>query len=278
MNPRLVLCALVTLAPCIAPPCPVWAQAPSANANDLSLEVAALDTLHALALKPDQIRALGDLAKGAADSTKREPAKASPAFRQALGELRAALLRGDEDKAANAREKIDTLMEKEEETEIHDDVTVTDIARERAAKAFKLLTAPQVAALVGSHPPADPVEVLTEGFKTVRGLMDKEREEARDQVADEVTSLVAGTDSDRAKGIKEKAIVLLDRAAYLPEAQYRRELGKLRQEAKSVIGEVDSLELLRHAAEQALAELLSNPRLPNVLKAPVVRPRTPPTK
>jgi hypothetical protein len=49
----------------------------------------------------------------------------------------------------------------------------------------------------------------------------------------------------------------------IPEPQYKREVPKLREEARKVVGDVDFLEVVRRAAEQAMAELLRNPRLPN---------------
>src|ERR1700746_3780219 len=86
----------------------------SVNLNDLSLEGAALQTLHDLELTPTQLTALSKLARESAPAGKsRQAAKTSPALAAALTGLHAALSKGDDNQIGEAREKLDELMQKE---------------------------------------------------------------------------------------------------------------------------------------------------------------------
>src|SRR5262245_43193561 len=83
--------------------------------NDLSLEVAALQTLYFLQPTPEQEKALHELApRTATQSGPRRPGRASAELRAALAELRQALVEDeDDDRIDELGEKVDKLREDE---------------------------------------------------------------------------------------------------------------------------------------------------------------------
>jgi hypothetical protein len=231
------------------------------------MEVAALETLHQLDLRPEQLKSLADLARGAAEkSAARRTAKVTPAYRQALAGLHAALAAGDDDRIDQSREKLETVIEKDK-PEIDDQIPVTDAAWSRAHQAFQILTVSQVGALLAAQELADPLEVLTEGLELVRGLESAEKDEVRDQTAAEVAWLVGGHDGEAAHPVRAQAVELLDRAHRMKEAEFKRELPNLKTAAGQILNSVDTLQVLGHIAEHRLAELLSNPRLEPAIRA-----------
>src|SRR5262249_49844730 len=75
------------------------------GANDLSMEVAALQTLRDLDLTPAQMAELSNLARQSAPKGQhRESAKTSPEFSKALSALYTALSKGDDKQIGDARE------------------------------------------------------------------------------------------------------------------------------------------------------------------------------
>lgn len=266
--------ALVVFAP---PPLAVG-QAKPTELNSLSMEVAALDMLRNLELRPDQLRALTELANGAAETEATRPAaKATAAFRQALTNLHGALVRGDGNKIADARDKLDALLDKDS-PEIHDEIRISDIARERAGKAVKLLTVPQIGAFLTAQQLADPMDVLNDGFHQIRQAKGADKDQMRDQIADEVAWLVGGIGTEEETKVRTQATELLNRAAGLADDEYKRQLGKLRIEARKIVGQPDAVEVIRHTLDHGMAELLSNPRLGVAIEATKRKPPSGPRK
>jgi hypothetical protein len=250
---------------------PVDADNPSrpSGIEDLTLEVAALQSLHELQLTPEQAKAFARLAQGAAGRATRsqEPNQVSPAYRKAVSDLYDALRGGDDDRATTAREKLDTLTEKEA-TEVDVPVSISDTARRRSAEALQLLNVGQVGTLLGTLELTDPGDLLADALDEVRGAPAAERKEEIERVTGEVAWLVAGSDAAAARRIQDKARALLTRAIQIgPDDAFQAQLPDLKKSAHEVVGKVEPLQVVKHALEQNLAELLSNPRLEAALKA-----------
>jgi hypothetical protein len=60
---------------------------------------------------------------------------------------------------------------------------------------------------------------------------------------------------------------LLQQARGLSKADFTKQLPELKKSARKIVGDVSALDVLRHQVEIDLATLLSNPRLPNAIRA-----------
>lgn len=249
-----------------AAPATLPAAATPADLNDLSLRVAALATLYELDLSPDQIKAVRDAAAaGAADRQPRAAAKGTPALAQALTDLHAALLKGDDaDRVIDLREKVAELQD-DEGVDLDDDVRPTDAARGKAAGVVRRLKASQLAAYLAEHADevGDPVELMVDTLAQVRdaGPEDDPDGDIR-QTADEVGGLVAGLDAAKAKQVAEQVAGWLKAGRELKDAEYAARSAALEESAKRIVGDVPPTTVLAHWVENEVAGLLSNPQLP----------------
>jgi len=234
----------------------------TANLNNVSLEIAALQVLHDLELPPAKLAALAKLAHDSAPKgEKRDPAKASAEISKALTDLHAAYGRGVDEKIGEAREKLDELMEKQE-PEIDNRVTLTEVAKEKAEEALKLLNVRQAGAFLATLDHTDPIELLSAALEQVRSLKAAELEEEIASVAEEAAWLLDGLDTEEGDKTKDKVTALLKRASALKtDAVFNRQRKALEEEVKKIVGDVDNTEVLSHILEHGMAELLSNPRL-----------------
>jgi hypothetical protein len=240
--------------------------------NDLSLEVNVLLTLSRLDLSKDQAKALEGLAKGVAEKpTDRQPAKVSSKFRTALINLHSAIVKGDDAKINDAREKYEDLLETED-TELDDVFPVSEEAHARAGKFLRLLSPQQVAAYLMGQTLADPAERLIDGLEEVRGVEGEDnKKQTCEDVATEVAQLLAGSNSEQQKQIQEKATELLVRAQALKDSDFKKQKTSLEKEARKIVGEVSPIDVLGHIVENNLAELLANPRLVPALQIELQR-------
>jgi hypothetical protein len=233
------------------------------------MEVVALRELKFLQAKPGQLEALRKLARETAPAPgARPPVKESEAFRKALTGLRDALVKGDVDRVNTLQKKVDDLREAEE-IELTDQFELTDAARRRAGEALRLFNANQLAVYLAFYADdvADPLERVLGAMAEMRDLEGEEAEELRDAVAQQVGWLVAGLDLGRSGKVSAQVTALLDRARGLEDAAYAKQRPELEKAAGQIVGAVAPLEVLRHYLEWAMAELLSNPRLPGALDA-----------
>jgi hypothetical protein len=237
-------------------------QSNSVNLNDISLEIAALETLHDLDLTPAQLTALSKLAKESAPKgQRREAANASSAVSRSLTALHAALSKGDDNQIGECRQKLDAVMEKEE-PELDNNIIVTDAARRNASAALAVLSVPQTGTFIGSLELTDPVELLMDGVEQVRTLKEKELETEIATLADELTWLIAGADADDSADTRDQVTAFLQRAKDLKsDADLAKQKKSLAKDAKDLVGDVSNLDVITHIAEKGMAELLSNPRL-----------------
>lgn len=238
-------------------------------ANDLSMEVAALRALHQFHLTADQLKSLRTIAAKCADKSKeREEGKASPKFTKALQALRAALVEADDEAIAKADEELEEVREAEE-PELDDEVEITGEARLRTPDVMRLLKAPQLARWLAHNAEAvaDPRDLLQAAVTKVRTLKGEEFIAMREEVADEVGRLLAGVQAKKAERIHDKVFGLLTRAHDLTDDEATKKEPELTKEIDEIVGRTSATDVIRHAVELAVAELLSNPRLPAALDA-----------
>jgi hypothetical protein len=236
---------------------------PKRTLNDVSLEIAALQTLHELELTRDQLNALGKLARDCApEHQERQPPKASAECTKAMNALYAALSRGDDNQIGENREKLDAVMERED-PELDTAIAITDGARGSAADALKLLNVRQTGAFLSTLELTDPVEFMLMAAETIRSLKSsKEMQDEIARVAEEVVWLLHGDDDEAGKKTSDQVKALLAKAGKLKnDAAFASQKRNYEKEAKAIAGEVDNLTVISNILEHGMAELLSNPRL-----------------
>jgi len=240
------------------------------SANDLSMEVAALRALYQFHLTPDQMKSLRTIAAKCADKSKdREEAKASAKFTKALQNLRAALAEASDDDAIAKAEDEVTEIHDAEEPELDDEVEITAEARARTPDAMRLLKAPQLTRWLAANAEAiaDPRDLLQMALAKVRTLKGEEFIALREEVAEEAGRLLAGVQAKKAERIHDTVFGLLTRAHDLTDDEAAKKLPELEKEVEQLIGRTTATDVIRHVVELAVAELLSNPRLPAAIDA-----------
>jgi hypothetical protein len=239
------------------------------SASDLSLEVAALRTLHYLKATPAQVQALQKLSRDAAREKKKRESKASAEYVQALADLRDALVEDDDDdQIDNLEEQLEQLTRKEK-PELDHAIETTPTARKRAAEALRLFRATQVASFIAAYADevSDPLETLLDALVQVRKLPLEEWKEKRDDWADTISQLVAGADAAKSTKSREEILALLGKARSLDAKEVETKQPELERQARAIVGDLGPTDVLRNIMENTLAELLSNPRLGPVLEA-----------
>jgi hypothetical protein len=240
---------------------------PPADTNDLSLEIAALRAIHQFEFTPAQLKALRKIAADApADDGGRQQARTSEEFRQALVDLHAALLKGNDERIDERQDKVDTLQESEL-PELDDGIEITDQAKKNVAKVLRLLSPRQVAAHIAAYGDElpEPLEHFMAAADKARGLDDKEWQHLRDEVADEVGRLAAGLDVEKADEIHNQVVQLLIQVRAQSDDEFKKHRPELEKSIRRILGDLGPFDVLHRLVERALAELLSNPRLLAVL-------------
>lgn len=236
---------------------------------DLSMEVSALRLLHALKVTPEQMKAIRKLTRETAQPRKERNPTASKEYKEALQALRDALVDPDaSDNIDDLEEKVDELQQAES-PKLDDDIEVTAAARKRTPEVLRSLKPAQVAAYLGAiaDDAPDPLDRLLEALAKVRTLKLAEWKEQRDDMADSVSSLVAGIDPEKAGKVNDQVIALLSKTRIMSAEDYEKNRADLEKEARGIIGELTPTDVLRNLVEHALAEMLSNPRLDAALAA-----------
>jgi hypothetical protein len=232
--------------------------------TNLSMEVEALQALHALEITNAQLRDLLGIAKECAEKPRtRTPAKASDAYRKALLDLRNALIRRDADRIDELKEKLDDLVETES-PELDTDFETTAAARTNAPSTFKRLEFKQLLAFVHDQGDmlADPRESISSALQAGKDKKGDDWTAIRDQAADAVADVLAGANAAKVAEASRSVKALLDKwhgKAASAEA--------LEPEIKQIVGGQSPTDLLRNAIESHLASILSNPRMPAAIEA-----------
>ena len=198
------------------------AQSDKPSLTDLSLEVAALQTLYEFKMTLAQMEALRKLApQTAPKSSTRDAGKGSDKLRKALTDYREALLKGDnEDHITQLKESLDALREAEKAS-LDDDVDLTDAARRRAPEVLRSLSVKQVSAYLNEYEVPDPLERLLEALDKVTTLKDADWQELSEEIVDEVSWLMAGLDVKKGKLIAGKVDQFLVQVRNLKDKDFK---------------------------------------------------------
>jgi hypothetical protein len=232
--------------------------------TNLSLEVEALQALHALEITNAQLKDLLSIAKECAEKPRsRTPAKASDAYRKVLLDLRNALIRRDADRIDELKEKLDDLIEKEP-PEFDTDFETTATARTSAPGAFKRLEFKQLLAFVHEQGDtlADPRESILTALEEGKDKKGDEWTAIRNQTADAVAEVLAGANAAKVAEAARSVKALLDKWHGKPASTEA-----IDPEIKLIVGGQLPTDLLRNALEVHLASILSNPRMPAAMEA-----------
>ncbi len=260
---------IVAMVPAAGTPAEEPRSTPSVG--ELSQEVAALQMFYALDLTRPQMEALRRRAADTA-APRRTPAgrpKANGDLRRSLVELRDALLKPtDGERIERLAEKLDALRESEA-AELDDGFDVTEEAVEQAPEVLRRLSPRQVALYAGgcADDIPDPRARLEEALAKSRGLSRDDWKQYRDGVAEDVAALLAGLDDEGVQRLRDRIVQLLIVARSLKDDEFQAQRRDLEKKALEIVGDVGPTEVIRHVVEQALAELLSNPRLEAALDA-----------
>jgi hypothetical protein len=230
----------------------------------LGREVKALRALRGFEVTPAQLAEIVRVARHtAAKSGKREPAKASGAYIDALAELREALIANDEAKIEALKERVDDLQAKES-PDLDDDIELSDSAEIEAGRLLNLLTPQQIVAYADSLADdlPEPVQSIVDGLEDGRGLKAEEWQAARDELAERVSWLVCGISGEKTAKLEQDVSAFLDR-----KHGEQGNSGDREGEIRKLVGSPGPVILLSNVLEHDLAELLSNPHLGAVTKA-----------
>jgi hypothetical protein len=237
--------------------------------NELSMEVAALQTLRQFDFNTAQLQAIQKIARDTSQPAGPLPAaKTSDRFRQVLSDLHAALAKPDADRIGDLQDQLADLRDSEN-PELDDSWDITETARERAPEVFRLVSARQLVSYLSAYGDQfpDSYELLSEAIDKVRGLNDREYRELRDFMAEEVGRQVGGLNTLKVTQTSEKVTELLIEARVMKEGDFKSRREELLKSAQEIAGVGNTLELIRHSIEYVLAELLSNPRLTSAIDA-----------
>jgi hypothetical protein len=238
--------------------------------HELSLEVAALQSLYDFRFTPVQLKVLAKLApETREDDRPRTRVRVSREFEQALQALHKALSDpSDEDRINEALEAYAKIQEKED-PDLEDQVEITDAAKEKAPEILRSLSARQLATFLAGYGDEfpDPVEDLKEGIVKVRELPDEQWKALRRVIGQSIGDQVAGLDGDKATQVSDEVVQILIQARSLDAKKFEQERPALEKKIQDLVKNVGPLEVIRNTAEIALATLLSNPRLEAAIKA-----------
>jgi hypothetical protein len=235
----------------------------------LKREVDALESLYHLEPNAAQLAGLLALAeKSAARPPAAKTASASAEYRKTLQELRAALIKDDEEKIAALYQKLAEL-EESNPPEIEDEFDLTDAAIKAAPAALKLMTAAQIVSYLAAmeNEVPDPVDRILLTISEGEELTAEEWKSLREEASEEVAWLVHGFNAAAAKNAAKTVAALLDRGHALKGDALRKELPALDAAAKKLVGGAGPIVVLQHYMEREMAELLSNPRAAAAMKA-----------
>ena len=231
--------------------------------NDLSMRVAALETIYEFDLTDGQLRTLRTLAVGAGQKDQRTAGKAPAKLVQALKDLHAALLKADDDdKIGDLKDTVDELKD-DDEVDLDDDIDVTDTARGKTPEFLKHLKASQIAAYLAVHAEevADPAEQMIDALNDLRsGESDDPDGDAQDS-ADDISHLVAGLDAAKAEQVSAKVLEWFKANRDLKDEQFEAKKAALEESAHKIVGDIPAMTVLSHWLEYEAATLLSNPQL-----------------
>jgi hypothetical protein len=236
--------------------------------SNLSLEVSAMQTIQRFQLTTKQLETLRKLASETMPkNATREDGKGSAKLRKTLTDLRAALLKDDDDSIDSLSEQLETLLA-DDETDLDDTIDLTTAARRRASEFLLTLSPRQVAGFLAAVPDVpDPLERLLEALDVVGSLKDDQWKDLTDDIAEDLGWQLGGVDLDRGRKVSESIRQYLTMVRSLNEKDFKKQRADLEKSARQFVTQAPPTIVLHNMAEYDLAELLSNPRLSAAIDA-----------
>jgi hypothetical protein len=234
--------------------------------GDLELEVAALAKLQEFDLTADQLKSLKQLAATVDAAMPPAQEKMSDAYRKALTDLRGALIDGDEEKIADAQDKVEDVRD-EEDIDADPGLELTDSARKAAPDALLILTSNQVGSFLATHGSdvPDPVQTVVDAAEQIKEKPDTEFASIKKEACAQAALLVAGLDKTRQQPIVDKVAQWMDQAKAARKAPATADPPDFEKFAKAAFGKLDPMEVVRHWMQREMANLLANPELTSAL-------------
>jgi len=235
----------------------------------LSMEVAALRTLHRFQVTPTQVEALANMAGETAMKVgKGLPIRASDKVRKRLLDLRDALVDSDDERAQELEEKLAALLE-EEKVDLEDRVKVTPTAMRKAQEFMKALRPGQIVSFLSDSVDdlPEPINALVDVLDVVADLKDKEWRELSDDIITDMKWQLGGIDAERTKAIGDKVADYLKKVRALKGKEIEDQRTELEKAAEQIVSQTPPILILQNFVEHSVAELLSNPRLAGALDA-----------
>jgi hypothetical protein len=179
-----------------------------------------------------------------------------------LKALRNALAADDEDGIDELKDKLHEIMARDK-IALDDRVPPSDTARRGAPMLIRMLTPGQVLAYVQilDEDDVDPLDMLQAALERGKSADAAAWKSIRDNAAAEAAWVLAGSDEMRSRPVAKLLAAILD--------QQRGQKGKaadLEKQLQQLTVQVDPRQMVRHAMERELAELLSNPCLPAAIQ------------
>jgi len=234
---------------------------------NLSLEVAALQTIHQFHLTTQQLSALQKIAAETCPKEGKNNGKNNEAVRSALVDLKDAFVRGEEARIEELEEKLGEVMD-QEDCDLDDAVTITPAARKRTGEFLQSLSPRQTAAfIVGIDDLPEPRERLHEALDVVAKANDVDWKEISESIVEDLGWQIGGIDAERCRLVESKVKDYLKKVRSLSARELEKQRGELEKSAQQIAAQASPTFILHNVVEHNLAELLSNPRLPAALDA-----------
>lgn len=239
--------------------------------NQASLRIHALDTLYDLDLSPAQLKALRAAAANTASTQTRTAAKPNAALAKAFKDFQTALLAAKDDEAiAKLRNSMNVAAS---DADLDDDVDPTDAAIAAAPAFFRQLKASQIGAYLAVHADQinDPGELILGALDDLRDLK-TDGPGAESHIASLLTEapkaaayLVYGANTDKSTPLATQVAGFLKAGMAQDDAAYTAQEAARKTAVDKLIGDVDPMVVLGNWLNLRLAELLSNPQLPEAI-------------
>ena len=238
--------------------------------HELSLEVAALQSLYEFQFTPAQLKVMAKLApETKEDERPRTRVRVSVQFETALFNVRKVLADPvDDDKINEALTAYAKIQEKED-PELDDQIEITDAAKEKAPEMLRSLSARQLASFIAGYGDQfpDPVEDTMGALSKVRELEEEKWKILRRVIGQSIGDQAAGFDGDKSAQVGDQVVQILIQARSLDAKAFEKEKPALEKKIQELFKNIGPMEVIRNTAEIALATMLSNPRLEAALKA-----------
>lgn len=243
---------------------------PEPGIHRLTQEIYALRTLYQLRINTAQLKALEKLAPDTmAKERIHKKTKVSDDYRTIMNDLRKALVEADSDDRINELEEKLADLHESEAPEPDDTFDVTEAARACVPEFYKLLKPYQLTLYFASQieETLDPLDEVVAALEDIREYKDEDWKEHRDELAEEMAWMICGLDQTKAEKVNKEIADLLTQARGLKEMDFKQKKPTLEKKAHKIIGKLDPSDVLRNHLQRTLADLLSNPRLDEVVKA-----------